>query len=443
MHRTIRTRLTRAATLALALGALTLAPARAAAQDATAAPAPPDSAGAPARDTLAAPRHETPLRIRTQSAAENEWRRAAFGDELITHPDPWRARHPRAATDRDLVFDYNRVDLVRYGLWWQAQRPETMLPRIGARAEYATGRRRPLYGVLVEQPLLPTARFVLGFGAVRRTDHPDLQQISDDENSLLLLFAHEDWRDYFEREGVGAYLSWRVPDFSTVSVHWRDDHWRSVAMNGHVVSWFRREHALRGNPAIDDGESRSVFLRLERLGHRRRHDRGGLYHWIELERSGGALGGDFTYTRALADVRSVLRVLPATTLSLRGVAGASLAGALPRQREFTIGGADGLRAHAFGSLRGDHVALAQAEYSVGMDAFRLRPRHRGMQALVFVDTGAAWTSGARADLARQRFAVDAGVGFATPDDDFRVTLARDLQDPDARAVVAARLQRPF
>ena len=71
---------------------------------------------------------------------------------------------------------------------------------------------------------------MLGVDVSRRTDHGDLQQIDDVENSLLLLVAHEDWRDYFEREGVGAYLSWRVPDFSTVSVHVRSDRYRSLAV---------------------------------------------------------------------------------------------------------------------------------------------------------------------------------------------------------------------
>ena len=58
----------------------------------------------------------------------------------------------------------------------------------------------------LEQPLLPPARLALGVSAVRRTDHSELQQVDDAENSLALLFARQDYRDYFEREGFGAYL---------------------------------------------------------------------------------------------------------------------------------------------------------------------------------------------------------------------------------------------
>jgi hypothetical protein len=318
-----------------------------------------------------------------------------------------------------------------------------MYPRLGALAEYSTGRRRVLYGVQLEQPLLPTARFVLGVDLSRRTDHGDLQQSGDPENSLLLLLAHEDWRDYFEREGAGAYLAWRVPDFSTVSVALRSDRYRSLTSSSHIVSWFNEDRALRTNPGIDDGESRSVLLRLERLVHHTRRGRGGVYHWLELERAGGSFGGDFDYTRALGDVRSIVRLSPAATLALRTVGGTALQGELPRQKQFVIGGVDGLRGHPFGSFRGDNVLLGQAEYSVGLQSFEARQREQGVRALVFLDTGTAWDRATQGDLSHQRLALDAGVGLGSNDEDFSVTFARNLQDPDSRFVVTLRLQRPF
>lgn len=381
--------------------------------------------------------------LRIRDASEGEWLRAPIGDNLLTHPDPWRDRHGTDANDVSLLLDYNRVDLVRYGLWYQAQAPATMFPRLGGRLEYATGRKRVLYGAQLEQPLLPTARFVAGVSMVRRTDHGDLQQVDDFENSLALLLVHEDWRDYFEREGLGAYLSWRVPDFSTVSVHLRRDDYRSLDASSHVRSWFRSDRPLRGNPAIDEGESHSALVRLERLTKRSTDKRAGLYHWIEFERSGGQLGGDFDYSRALADLRSVFRLSPALTMSLRGVAGATVQGDLPRQRQFVIGGVDGMRAHSFGELRGDQVAMVQAEYSVGLWQFRSNGFQEGMHAFVFADAGTAWDGDGRWDVDRQKFAVDGGLGLSTSDDHLRVTFARDLQDPSSKFVASVRLQRPF
>ena len=381
-----------------------------------------------------------PLRVEV----EGNWLRAPVGDALLTAPEPWRERHPDGYSDLNLSLDYNRVDLLRYGLWYQAQRPETMYPRLGARIDYATGRKRVLFGVQVEQPLLPTARFVLGVGMTRRTDHPDLQQVEDLENSLALLVAHEDWRDYFEREGLGAYLSWRVPDFSTVSAHLRTDQYRSLASSRSIRSWFRTDRPLRANPAIDEGEAHRALLRLERMVHHTRLTRGGFYHWVELQRAGGQLGGDFDYTRALADLRSVVRLSPAVTLALRAVGGSTLSGDLPRQEQFAVGGVDGLRGHRIGAFRGDQMALVQAEYTVGLWRVRTNGLEGGLHAIVFADAGSAWRgTGDRWDVAAQKFAVDGGFGIATSEDDVRLTFARNLQDPDSDFIVGLRLNRPF
>jgi hypothetical protein len=431
---------------ALALVALVFAAAPARAVDIRPVnPSPPDTIRfTPEATDVDSATSERPVGFDIHVAGtDDEWLRAPIGDELLQHPDRWRSRHLRGGNSLALTLDYNRVDLLRAGLWWQAQRPETMLPRLGLRWEYATGRDRPLYAVQFEQPLLPTARFVLGLDASRRTDHGVMQQVDNIENSIMLLVAHQDWRDYFEREGVGAYLSWRVPDFSTVSVQMHDDEYRSLKAAGHVASWFRREKPLRDNPAIDDGRVRSAIVRLERLAHNTHRSRGGLYHWIEVERAGNGLGGDFDYTRAFADVRSIVRLTPSGTLALRMVGGTRLDGEVPLQRQFVIGGVDGLRGHEFGAFHGDRMAMGQAEYSIDLRAFDVRPRRGGLRALLFIDSGTAWKGTQRDDLVAQHFAADGGIGLATTDDDTRVTVARDLHDPDADFVVSLRLSRPF
>jgi len=383
-----------------------------------------------------------PVRVSYQS--ETEWLRAPMGDQLLDHPGPWMSLHHGRSQVLGVVLDYNRSDLLRYGLHFQAQRPQTMYPRIGAKLEYATGRKRTLYGIQMEQPLLPTARFVLGWSAVRRTDHSELQLVDDVENSLALLLDRTDYRDYFEREGGSVYLSWRVPDFSTVSVHLRQARYRSTGTSDEVISWFNLQKTLRPNPAIDDGEAHSVLLRLERLAQRSSSSRAGLYHWIELEKAGGQLGGDFDYTRLLGDVRSVLRLTPATTLSLRGVIGSCADGTLPLQKRFGVGGVDGLRGHQLNDFTGNQVALGQAEYTIGIWALHGNGFEAGLHVISFVDIGTAWDNpGNRWDVQGQRFASDGGFGLTTSDDNLRVYVARDLSDPDAPFVWSLRLRRPF
>jgi hemolysin activation/secretion protein len=279
---------------------------------------------------------------------------------------------------------------------------------------------------------------------VRRTDHSELHQVSDAENTLALLLARQDYRDYWEREGFGTYLAWRVPDFSTVSLHLRRDEYRSLAYDPGVRSFLRRSRVLRENPAIDDGRTHTAALRLERIARTTRHTHAGLYHWMEAEWAGRRLGGDFTYTRLLGDVRSVLRLSPATTLMLRLAAGHTPAGSLPRQKEFPLGGVDALRGHAFGQFRGDQLALVQAEYVIGLWRLRTGAFEGGLHAIVFVDAGRAWSDPRhRWSLPDQQVAVDGGVGLATAEDNLRVYFARDLQRTDSGFVVSVRLHRPF
>jgi hypothetical protein len=368
------------------------------------------------------------------------WLKPPFGDHLLTDPVEWHAT-TRRRRRVDLTMDYNRVDPFRLGVHYEAQMPFTQYPRIGARIEYAFGRERTLYGVQIEQPIGP---FGLGVSAVRVTDHNDLQQVEDAENSLALLFARTDYRDYFEREGYGTYLSVRVRSLSTVSLHVRSDQYRSLTLDSDTWSMFNQDKDLRPNPAIDEGEARTVTLRFERLAHRTHLTHAGFYHWIEIERAGGDLGGDFDYTRALADMRSVVRLSPATTLVLRGVGGYSPDGVLPAQKQFVTGGVDGLRAHDIAQYRGNQMLLGQAEYVIGLWRFRSEAFEGGLHAITFVDAGRAWQNTTHEwDVDRQHMKCDAGFGLGTSEDNLRVYFAKDLQNPGSDFVYSVRLQRPF
>jgi hypothetical protein len=370
-----------------------------------------------------------------------EWMRTPFGEGLITSREQWRhGSHHRA----DLLIDYNRVDPFRLGVGGQLQAEDPMAPRLGGRIEYAFGRERVLYGVQIEQPIAPPGRIVVGVSAVRRTDHLDLQQVDDTENTLRVLLARYDDRDYFEREGFGGYLAWRIPDFSTVSVHLRRDEFRSLSIDSGATSLLHRGRPWRVNPSIDDGETRSVLVRLERAARADPHRHGGLYHWLEVEWADQGLGGDFQYVRALADVRSVMRLTPATTFNLRLVAGHTASGTLPRQKIFVAGGINGLRAHDLDEFRGEQLALAQGEYAIGLWRMRRGSIRAGLDALAFVDAGTAWTDpDHRWNIGDRHFATDAGVGLAAAEDRLRIYVARDLQRSKADFVVSVRLQRPF
>src|SRR5207245_2646970 len=134
-------------------------------------------------------------------------------------------------------------------------------------------------------------RLALGVSMVRRTDHNDLQQVSDEENSLALLFARQDYRDYFEREGFGGYAALRVPAWTTLSVHLRNDEYRALALDAGTRSFVHMGRDLRPNPAIDPGQAHTLSLRLDHRVHIRQRLRAGFYHWIAGAASSSRAGG--------------------------------------------------------------------------------------------------------------------------------------------------------
>ncbi len=433
--------------IALALGlAALLLPAAAGAQPVSTASEWRDTlVFAPVEDadsTLAEPTGGEPAWQERAPEERTEWLGTPFEEELLAGPDHWeRAGH--AGPHTDFVFAYNRVDPVRMGLRAEARHEGTLYPRLVGRLEYAFGRDRTLYGGLIEQPLAPGAWLAVGGALYRRTAHNELQQVGALENSVDLFVARADFHDYYEREGQDGYLALRLRPLTELSLHARAEDHRSLPSVRDLTSLAHSGSDLRPNPAIQDGRLRSWVLRAERRARRGGRARPGLYHWGEVERAGGRMGGDFTYTRALADLRSYLRLSPGQLLGLRLVAGTASEGALPYQKEFTVGGVDGLRAHAFGEFRGDQMFLGMTEYSVSLWGERSR-LPGSAQLITFVDCGKAWdAAGNRYQLERQRLPVDGGFGFATSEDEMRVYLAKNLQEPGSNFLVSVRLQRAF
>jgi hypothetical protein len=377
---------------------------------------------------------------RSEWEGDIRWIQPPFHNPLSGARENWPIRNRLHDSNLGLALDYNRVDELRPGLTWQVQGGSNLSPRLGMRLEYTTARAEWLYGAQLEQPLDPGNHLAVGFSFYRRTDHSELQQITDLENSLALLFARQDFRDYFQREGYDGYLALRWTGVTTLSAHTRTDIFRSLPTYPRTSSWFHQNRELRENPPIDDGEGHAVAVRLERM----RPGRPGFHHWIEFETAGGPLGGDFEYRRLLGDLRSVLRLTPAATITLRGVAGSDLTGTLPRQGAFTAGGVDGLRAHSFAEFQGDQITLGQAEYSAGIGRVHAGQFESGVHVLAFVDTGKAWSNPSHDwDPRGQRMAVDGGFGLATAEDNLRIYFAKNLQEPSSDILISARFQRPF
>jgi len=154
---------------------------------------------------------------------------------------------------------------------------------------------------------------------------------------------------------------------------------------------------LEGNPS---GETRSVTLSL--VNDTRDYymnPKSGSLKRVSAEMAGGILGGDYTFGKYQAEGSVYREVFRNQVLALHLAAGLST-GTLPPHEQYRIGGAESLRGYDYGEFYGDKMILANAEYR-----FQII---KGLQGVVFADTGAAWLKDDPMSLAD--FSTGAGVG---------------------------------
>jgi hypothetical protein len=342
---------------------------------------------------------------------------------------------------------YERVDQFVLGI------EQRYLPKSGfhpgfttriARAGQGTGKW--LYNLGLEQPLDARRRSLLAVSIYRDTDDDGFGQIGDVENALAALFFHDDDRDWFEREGFGIEGSYKLTRWRG-DVRYAQDVYSSIPLIADDTRGiFRRHASWRANPAVDEGDLRSVTGTVAYDSRSSKtFPRRGMWHTLSVETAGGDLGGDFTYTRWLADLRAYVSSGPTQIIKSRLMLGTTSEGAfLPFQRTFAIGGVGTLRATPFRALRGRHLALLNNDWS--WEVLRRSSKNAaiktGLSLVVFDDLGLAWDAPTW-DLGQRRMAWNAGLGVGTTDETLRVYFARDLRAKRSPVEVSVRIARSY
>jgi hypothetical protein len=349
---------------------------------------------------------------------------------------------------------YERVDQFVLGLEQRYKPKSGWNPGFDTRMARAAERKNPpgvgtgawLYDMRLEQPLDPKRRSLLAVSLYRSTDEDGFGQIGDVENAMAALFFHDDYRDWFEREGYALDGSYRWRRW-TSDVRYAQDTYRSITLLADDTRGiFRRHTEWRANPAVDDGNLRSVTGSIAYDSRSSKAlPRHGMWHRLSIETAGGSLGGDFTYTRYLADLRAYLSSGPTQIIKTRLMLGTTGGDAfLPFQRTFAIGGVGTLRATPFRHFRGRHLALLNNDWS--WEVLRRSSKNAaiktGLSLVVFDDLGLAWDA-PKWDLGRRRMAWNAGVGVGTTDETLRVYFARDIRASRAPVEVTVRIARSY
>ena len=349
---------------------------------------------------------------------------------------------------------YDRVDQFVLGLEQRYKPKSGWMPGFQTLMARAAERRNPpgqgtgnwLYDLRLEQPLDPHRRAMLTVSAYRMTDDDGFGQIGDVENALAALFFHDDYRDWFERDGYALDGAYHLKRWSG-DVRYAQDNYTSIPLVAEDTRGiFRRHASWRANPSVDEGDLRSVTTTVAYDSRSSKaFPRRGMWHTLSVETAGGGLGGDFTYTRWLADLRAYVSSGPTQIIKSRLMLGTTGGDAfLPFQRTFAVGGVGTLRATPFRQFRGRHLALLNNDWS--WEVLRRSSKNTaiktGLSLVLFDDLGLAWDAPTW-DLDRRRMAWNAGLGVGTTDETLRVYFARDLRAKRSPLQVTVRIARSY
>jgi hypothetical protein len=384
------------------------------------------------------------------------------GDDLVYAPqrDSWRRPHRYRADESTSSFvlslggTYNRVEgaPIVFGPRLNLRLNEgsrfvgdaRLVLRTGENFSFDKGR----FGYRASGEFLigsRTANVGLGATAFDQVSSVERWPLRDFEAGWASFLLHNDYRDWYRRQGWSLYAAFRPSRRLNIGIEARDEANRSELAND-PWTLFNRAAVWRENPPITDGNYRSVTASLHvDTRNERTRPSSGVYLNAELEAGQGRnitgnvgapivcvaapcippelADGKLTYQRAWLDARTYLRVTPAGRLNLRLAGGGKVGGeVLPNQMRTSLGFPDPLPGYHFRQLSCggatvagnpalcDRSIVAQAElrthlgFDFGPDWANdwgddsadeaWQPLHvSGPDIVVFADAGYAWSVG--------------------------------------------------
>ncbi len=396
------------------------------------------------------------------SAAGYRQDRRTFGRSSYRLNTQWASE----TTNLDnFLFRYNRVEGIFLGLgsekkyYWDGSKRWNAYGSVGwgfksHRWRYNLGLTRQF--ALANDDANSSGLFEIGAEGHSLTDSKDQWIIGLHENTAAALLIHEDFRDYYGREGFvlhTAYSTQQGDVTGQLKAEYLIDRYASLA-NRTEWSIFGGNKVFRANSAIDEGAMRS-FLASGGLSTVTRTSYGqegwSIYGTAEYARK--SWGGIFSFSQLVADIRRYQPVSLYNNFNIRLRVGTSR-GSVPLQKAFELGGLSTLHARPFKSEIGNRMILVNAEYIINGDFlhdldFWPSWLMRGINFLVLADAGLirsvapgeGWTSGFE-KIRFSEFKSDLGFGVANRNGSFRLAFVWRT-DVNAPARFVFRFSRPF
>ncbi|MBD3382408.1 MAG: BamA/TamA family outer membrane protein [candidate division Zixibacteria bacterium] len=331
-----------------------------------------------------------------------------------------------------LSLDYNRVDGLEIYPYFEYEDPDEIFPKISVGAGYAFEAERLHYHLDIAQKIFDSYAIEPYGRLYRETATEDDWIVSKNENLVYTLLVHEDFRDYYEKEGgtiglklyLGEYNSFDI-SYSYDDLDWMDSHPKLWSMFG--------SKEFRGNFSTlpydmkqtyrDDFDSKLSKINVSYTFDKRSQYRTLQIGWlgqVKYEKAGDGLEGDLSYTRWIVDLTRYQPFNRYLAINARVMYGNSDQ-RLPLFKKFFLGGLNTLRGYDHKVFYGEQMALANIEY--------LLKFNQTVTGLLFFDIGkvvgqddAIFSDGEfKSDIG---LAVKLGPGL-------RLELARALDDSDA------------
>ena len=308
-------------------------------------------------------------------------RHASVYGEVYSAKEKRRARRgrfyrPERVNEIAAGMTYDRVDGARPWIGYNYNDGDSLFPRVEIKGGYAFASSRWRYKIHFEQSLLRSLPIAVGGSIYQRLATEDNWIIGDGENSFFSVFFREDYRDYYEADGVNLYVRSHPVRAMTVEARYQYDETNWLRAHQHLWSLFGGDRLFRPNFSTVDSAYRAYGIdEIDTTANAGLHfkvdydtrnsedpfSRSAVAVTGEFEWSSPDLNSDFDYRRYTLSLRRYQKLNRHTMLLARVMYGGS-DGYLPMYKRFFLGGLNTLRGYFTKEYMGTRFWMGNAEY---------------------------------------------------------------------------------
>ena len=282
-----------------------------------------------------------------------------------------------------VMLNYDRVDGLALGATASYIDGDSSLPSIFVGVGYALESKRPRHYFRAVQSISRKRAISLGGEYYRKLASEDDWLLSNPENAVFVFLATEDFKDYYETEGVSGWLEFQPQTRLKFKTGYRCDNTRWLDAKTHLWSMFGGTKLFRENfssvglsyrtagEAELDSSNFGMILLQAKFDSRDFEIDFNASGWSlagNLEWSNEGLGSDFDYHRYTLTAIRYQQITNISGIRIRGQL-ANSDGYLPMAKRFFVGGFGTLLGYRHKEFIGTRYWMTNTEFWVSIPKF--------------------------------------------------------------------------